>query len=56
MIGQARKQVKRMQQSGMLHVCTIPDSDHTFSRRLPRRKLLQSITDYLHERYRQSDR
>jgi pimeloyl-ACP methyl ester carboxylesterase len=56
MIGQARKQVRRMQQSGMLHVCTIPDSDHTFSRRFPRRKLLQSITDYLHERYRQSDR
>jgi pimeloyl-ACP methyl ester carboxylesterase len=47
----ARKQVQAMRRAGTLHLATIPGGDHTFSRRVARAKLIQSITDYLIERY-----
>ncbi len=47
----APRETKQWLRSGELHLETIPQGDHTFSRRAPRTALLQALTGYLLTRY-----
>lgn len=47
----APRETKQWLRSGTLHLETIPEGDHTFSRRAPRDALLQALTRYLLTRY-----
>lgn len=47
----APRETKQWLRSGSLHLATIDGGDHTFSRRLPRRQLLDAISAYLRHRY-----
>lgn len=48
----ARRKVNELRHAGLLDVTFIPDSDHTFSERVPRRAFLQAIAAHLANRYR----
>jgi pimeloyl-ACP methyl ester carboxylesterase len=51
MMFHARRKVNELCRTGKLKLFFIEDADHTFSRRVPRRTVVQKIADHLRQRY-----
>ncbi|MCE9607255.1 MAG: alpha/beta fold hydrolase [Planctomycetia bacterium] len=52
---QAPRETKQWLKTGDLRLTTIDGGDHTFSRRVPREKLIRAVTAYLQKQYPKQD-
>lgn len=51
----APREAKQSLQTDLLRLTTIDGGDHTFSRRVPRRKLIRAVAEYLRKQYPKND-